>query len=168
MTRYYTVDEPKYVLCYSLTNGTMNLVYLIPNEQLSTTEPDVEFYETQLEALYRILDLGFVLMGKTNIQPHPFSLDNIELNTEELIFLFIGEYNFLLFSDVAECQDKINEINSCLDNTYITSTITMTNYNDDTLEGYIILVDDVVKSCLTPTQISYIMTISSADVKLSI
>lgn len=166
MTRYYTVDEPKYVLCYSLTNGTMNLVYLIPNQQLSTDEPDVEFYETQIEALYRILDLGFILIGKNNTKP-PFSLEEI-INDQEITFLFVGEYNFLLFSNINECQDKINEINSCLNNTYITSTITMTNYNDNTFEGYIILVDDVVKSCLTPIEISYIMTTSSTDVKLSI
>lgn len=167
MTRYYTVDEPKYVLCYSLTNGTMNLVYLVPNEQLSTDEPDVEFYETQLEALYRIIDLGFVLIGKIDMKP-PFSLEESIVDEEEMTFLFIGEYKFLLFSTINECQDKVNEINSCLDNTYVTSTITMTNYDDDTLEGYIILVDDVIKSCLTPTQINQIMTTDSSGVKLSI
>jgi hypothetical protein len=137
-----TVNEKKYVICYSLENKVLHYVELKPGNNLSTGQPEVELYDTEEEVISRISELGF--------------------NPDD----YIVKYTFLSYGTEDDCWDDIYEINNCLDfeQPYIDKPLRMIDTSNLSFIGYIILVDDKIKSCLSPLEKERIMTSSANQV----
>jgi hypothetical protein len=135
-----TVNSKKYIICYNIETPILHYVVLEPLKYLSTGQPEVEIYDTEDEVIIRIAELGF--------------------NPDD----YIVKYTFLSYGTEDDCWNSIDNINNCLGETYIEKPLRMRDARDLSIIGYIILVDDKIKSCLTYVEQGQIMTSSGNQV----